>query len=195
MTPFLRLVFVLALALPLSTADAAEQTYAFDTAHTTVLFRAQHLGLSGVFGRFEAVDGAIQLDPASPGSASVNATLQASSVNTNNEKRDKHLRSPDFFNAGEFPTLEFKSTSLELADGKSGTLAGDLTLLGVTKPINLDVTLNHNGPHPSPQAGGAAAVGVSARGTIKRSEFGMTGFLPGLGDDVEFWIEVEAIAK
>ena len=190
-----RAAIVASLAVPLTPAVAAEQSYGFDGAHTSVVFRVKHLGLSGVFGRFDSVNGSINVDPANLAGASVSATMEASSVNTNNEKRDKHLRSPDFFNAGEFPTLEFKSTNLDLKDGKTGTLTGDLTLLGVTKPVSLAVTVNHNGPHPSPQAGGAAAVGISANGTITRSEFGMTGFLPGLGDDVEFWIEVEAIAK
>ena len=196
MHPCVRLATILlTLALPFAPALAAEQSYGFDKAHTSVIFRAQHLGLSGVFGRFETVTGSISADPTNPGAASISASIDTSSVSTNNDNRDKHLRSPDFLNAGEFPSIEFKSTGITLGDGSSGTLTGDLTLLGVTKPVTLDVTINHNGPHPSPQAGGAPAIGVTANGTIKRSEFGMTGMIPALGDDIEIWIEVEAIAK
>ena len=68
-------------------------------------------------------------------------------------------------------------------------------MLGVTKPVSLDVTLNHAGPHPDPRRGGKAAIGISARGVVTRSEFGMKGFLPGVGDEIEIWIEVEALQQ
>jgi len=186
---------VLAIACPAASAVAAPQTFNFDTAHSTVVFRVSHNGLAHVFGRFRTVSGSVNLDPANLSSGLVKATIDANSVDTNNERRDKHLRSPDFFNAGEFDSIEFNSTSLEVSDDNSGTLKGDLTLLGVTKPVTLDVTVNHSGPHPDPRQGGAATVGVSASGKITRSDFGMTGFLPGVGDEIDLWIEVEAVAK
>jgi len=195
MKTLLRTAITLCLVIGTASAQAAEQNFDFDASHSTVMFRVSHLGMSHVFGRFQSVSGSVSMDPDNIAGAAINASIDASSVDTNFEKRDQHLKSPDFFNAGEFGTIEFKSTGLDLADGKTGTLTGDLTLLGVTKPVTLSVTVNHSGPHPSPQAKGAAAVGVSANGKITRSDFGMNGFLPGLGDEVELWIEVEAIAK
>lgn len=195
MKAMLQTALVFCIAMLAASTQAAEQTFNFDTAHSTVVFRVSHNGLASVFGRFGTVSGSVSMDPENIAGAAISASLDSATLATNNERRDKHLKSPDFFNAGEFPTVEFKSTGLDIADGKSGTMTGELTLLGVTKPITLNVTVNHSGPHPDPREGGVAAVGVSANGKVTRSDFGMTGFLPGVGDEVELWIEVEAAAK
>ncbi len=122
-------------------------------------------------------------------------TIQTASVDTAVGDRDDHLRSPDFFNAEEFPTIEFVSTGVTKTGDKTGTLAGNLTMLGVTKPVTLDVTFNKVGPHPNPQMAGVEVAGFSASTTVKRSEFGMNTFVPAVGDDIELWIEVEGHNK
>ncbi len=176
------------------TQTAAAKTYNIDAAHTAIVFRVNHLGFSYVFGRFNEFDGALDFDGDWAG-GKVELTIQTGSIDTAAAKRDDHLRSPDFFNAAEFPTIEFVSTGVEKNGSKKGKLKGNLTLLGVTKPVTLDVTFNKVGPHPNPQMAGVEVAGFSAKTTVKRSEFGMKTFLPGVGDDIEIWLEVEGQHK
>ncbi len=110
---------------------------------------------------------------------------------TDDQARDDHLRSPDFFNAAEFPEMTFASTGIERTSDKTGKITGDLTLLGVTKPVTLDVTFNQRAPHPLPQYNGVEVAGFSATTTIKRSDFGMSTFVPAIGDEIEIILEVE----
>lgn len=173
---------------------ATAKTYTIDAAHTAVVFRVNHLGFSNVFGRFNDFGGALDFD-GDWTNGTVELTIQTASVDTAVGKRDDHLRSPDFFNAAEFPTMKFTSTGIKKASGTTGTLTGELTLLGVTKPITLDVTFNKVGPHPSPQMAGVEVAGFSATTTVKRSEFGMKTMVPNVGDDIQIWIEVEGHNK
>lgn len=173
---------------------ASAKSYTIDPAHTAVVFRVNHLGFSNVFGRFNEFAGALDFD-GDWGAGKVNLTIQSASIDTAVGKRDDHLRSPDFFNAEEFPTIEFVSTGVSKSGEKTGTLTGNLTLLGVTKPVSLDVTFNKVGPHPNPQMAGVEVAGFSAKTTVKRSEFGMKTFLPGVSDDIEIWLEVESHNK
>ena len=118
----------------------------------------------------------------------VNITIKTASVDTNHKKRDNHLRSPDFFNAKEFSDMTFKSTGVEQTGDKSGKLMGDLTLLGVTKPVTLDVSFNRLAPNSK----NIVIAGFSATGEIKRTDFGMTYGLKGIGDKITILIEAEA---
>jgi polyisoprenoid-binding protein YceI len=110
----------------------------------------------------------------------------------NDEKWDTHLKSPDFFNVEKFPTMTFKSTKIEKTGEKTGKITGDLTLLGVTKPVTLDVTFNNAAKHPMADEYHA---GFTAEGTIKRSAFGMNFGVPMVGDDVKIHINVEAVRE
>lgn len=173
-----------------SPAFAAPVSYKIDPAHTAVAFIVNHVGFSNVIGRFNTVGGDVSFDKDAVEKSTVTVTIDTTSVDTNHAKRDEHLRSPDFFNAKEFPKMTFKSTKIEKTGDKTGKLYGDLTLLGVTKPVVLDVTFNKDGVSPASKL---ETAGFSARGTVKRTEFGMKYGAPAIGDDIQLLIEVEAV--
>jgi len=180
----------IAVILPAKAAD----TYALDTAgnHYYAGFQISHLGFSIMHGRFDELAGSIEYDAANPSASKVSVTIQAGSVNTNHAKRDAHLKSPDFFNVGEFPEITFVSTSV--APGADGTakVTGDLTIHGVTKSITLDARVMKVGIHPFNKKPIAA---WSARGMIKRSDFGIKYGLPAIGDEVTLLLDIEALKK
>lgn len=169
----------------------AAETYTLDSGHADVVFMVSHFGYSDTIGRIGDVKGTITFDEAAVENSAVDIVMQSASLDTNHTKRDEHLKSADFFNVEEHPTITFKSTGIAKTGDNTGTLTGDLTLLGVTKPVTLDVTFNLKAPHPI--LTGKEAVGFSARGSIKRTDFGMATYAPAIGDDVELIIEVEAL--
>jgi polyisoprenoid-binding protein YceI len=182
--------FVLVAALGVSGAAHAQvSTWTIDPAHSGIEFQIRHLGVSNVHGSFHKVVGTVKLDDADITHSSVEATIDATSVDTSEPKRDAHLKSPDFFNVDKFPTFSFKSTSVSKVDGKL-KLTGELTLTGVTKPVTLDL----DGP-AAPQKGqnGKTLSGFSATGVLSRKDFnfGSKYGAPVLGDDVKFTIDIE----
>lgn len=177
-------IAVLALSLP-----AAAEGWKMDQGHTQVLFEAGHLGFTTGHGGFKEISGSVDLDEDNPESTAVDITISAASLYTWNEKLDEHLRSDDFFHVEKFPTLTFKSTKVERTGDDTARMTGDLTMLGVTKPVTLDVTLNKKGPHPFDKE--RTVAGFSATGTVKRSEFGMDYGVPAVGDEVKIAIETE----
>ncbi len=171
-------------------AAFAAETYTLDPSHTTVIWEANHFQFSNPHGLLSMIEGKVTLDEANPAASMVEATWNAKNLFTGNPKFDEHLQSKDFFNIGEFPTASFKSTKVEpAADNKTAKVTGNLTLLGVTKPVTLDVTFNHKGEHFMTKK---PTVGFTATGSIKRSEFGMKFGVPGVSDDVKITIEAEA---
>lgn len=181
-----------AASLLLTAAPAFSQssTWTIDKNHSQAGFVIRHLGVSNVHGAISGVTGTIVWDEKDPSKSSVNATLDATTVNTNNDARDKHLKSPDFFNVEKNPTLTFKSTSVTSEGGKL-KINGDLTLAGVTKPVTLDV----DGPTPPQKGpGGKLITGFEATTVVKRSDFNFGSKFPSamLGDDVKLTIDVEA---
>lgn len=170
-------------------AQAQTSTWSIDPAHSSINFEVRHLGVSNVHGSINNVKGTINLDEKDITKASVQSTADTSSVTTNNEKRDQHLKSPDFFDVAKYPQISFKSTSLSNAGGKL-TLTGELTLTGVTKTVTLDV----DGPAP-PQTdkNGKTRSGFSASGKLKRTDFNFGPKFGSaiIGDDVKFSIDVE----
>lgn len=172
-------------------AQAAPVTYTFDKPHTQVLFFVNHLGFSNSLGRFLDYDGKIVFDQAAPEKSSVDVTIKTASIDMGDEKWDAHLKNADFFNVEKFPDMTFKSTSIKVIDDKNADITGDLTILGVTKPVILKTAFNNAGKHPM---NGKDMAGFSATTTIKRSDFGMNYGLPMVSDDVKIMIEVEAIA-
>lgn len=175
-------------------ANSAER-FLLDPGHASVLFGVSHLGFSKTFGRFNKVEGAFVLDVDAPEKSSAVVTIDAASLDTNHEERDEHLRGPEFFDVAQFPTLIYKSTSVKQTGEKTAIVTGDLTMHGVTKSVPLDVTLVNVGPNPMDPTKTKIVAGFSARGTLKRSEFGMAYGTPLLGDDVEIIIEVDAIKQ
>jgi polyisoprenoid-binding protein YceI len=188
-----RRIFTAALSALLLTgvsAFAESTSWAIDTNHSQVNFQIRHMGVSNVRGSISGVTGTVVWDDKDPSKSSVEATIDAKTLSTNNDARDKHLKSPDFFNVEKFPTLTFKSTSVSGASGKL-QVTGDLTLGGVTKSVTLDV----DGPTaPQKGMGGKMVTGFSATGLLKRSDFnfGNPKFNAMLGDDVKFTIDLEA---
>lgn len=171
------------------TAAVAAGEWKVDASHSGVNFVVTHGGdISQFHGRFDEIEGTFTFDPASPESGSFNFSVPTKSVNTNNEKRDDHLRNADFFNARQFPNLTFTSTAIAAGtEPKQFVLTGDLGLHGQTKPITATLTWHGTG-----EFNGNAVAGFTAVFTIKRSEFGMTKYAGGIGDEVTITVWVEA---
>ncbi len=175
-----------------SPVKAEIEVYNFDKAHTQILFFVNHLGFSNSQGEFHDYDGSFEFNPSDPEYSKVEVVIKTASIDMDDEKWNAHMRNKDFFNVEEFPTMTFKSTKIEKIDNKKGQLTGDLTLLGVTKPVTLDVIFNKAGVHTFNQK---YVAGFSAKTTIKRSDFGMKYGLPLIGNDVNIMIEVEGIRQ
>jgi polyisoprenoid-binding protein YceI len=181
-------------------ASAEPRKYVIDPAHLSIGFLVDHAGYDKVLGMFRKASGELTYDEATKNLSSGKVIVDTDSVFTNHEKRDEHLRSPDFLNSGEFPEMTFTLSGAKASGDNSGTIEGELDLLGKKRPITLKVTLNKAAEYPF--GGGLFgskpyALGISARGTFKRSEFGMTyGVEQGwVGDEVELIIEFEAVRQ
>ena len=188
---------LLALAIPIA-VGATPVNYTIDPLHSFPNFSANHLGMTTVHGRFERMTGRIVYDAAAK-SGSMEVHVPTSTVSTGDAKRadgqrsrDEHLRSGDFFNAAEFPEMTFKSTRMNFAGDKLESIDGNLTLLGVTKPVKLNVTSFICGPNPYSKK---PMCGAGVEGTIKRTDFGMKYGVPGISDEVKLAIGVEAYAE
>ncbi len=180
------IAFVLAglLAAPAFAAD----TYTADVSHTYPAFEVSHLGFSMGRGRFDKTSAKISLDRAGKQGA-IEVSIDTASVNTGWAKRDDHLRSEDFFNVAKFPAMSYKSTNFKFDGDRLVGVDGELTLLGVTKPVSLTVTGFRCGPHPMNKK---ELCGADAVASVKRSDFGMKYGLPAIGDDIRISIGIEA---
>lgn len=173
-------------------ANAEIEKYTFDKAHTQILFFVNHLGFSNSQGEFHDYDGYFLFDRDTPANSQIDVTIKTASIDMDDEKWDDHMKNEDFFNVETFPDMSFKSTSIEITGENTADITGDLTLLGVTKPVTLSVTHNKSGKHPF---GDKYVAGFSGTATIKRSEFGMNYGLPMVSDDVEIRLEVEGVRE
>jgi polyisoprenoid-binding protein YceI len=189
-------VSALALALPLAAA-AQSLTYEIDPVHSYPHFMVSHLNAAFLYGRFNKTTGKLVLDKTGKTGA-VDITLDAGSVDTGPHElqgrprtRDDHLRTPDFFNAKEFPTITYRGTAKWTGDWPTA-VQGQLTMLGVTRPVNLEVTNFNCVPDPRVQ-GKREVCGANAIGLIKRSEFGMKFGIPAVGDDIRLLLQFEAL--
>ena len=168
-----------------------------DAAHSEIQFAVRHMMISTVRGRFTQFTGTIEADEQNPTAAQVNVTIDAASIDTGNTDRDKHLRSPDFLNAEQFPQITFKSTSVEQNGQSEGKLHGELTIRDVTKPVVLDV--EYAGIAKSPW--GTTSAGFSATTKINRKEWGLNwnvaletgGWL--VSEEIKVSIEVELVKQ
>lgn len=187
--PAVKLFAALGLGLGLP-ASAAADAYTLDPDHCFVVFRIKHLGVSYTYGRFNGISGTVALDDQNPEKSSLAVEIKADSVDTHNEKRDKHLKSPDFFNVSEFPIIAFKSTSVKKS-GDEYEVTGDLTLHGVTKSVTIpfERTGSGQGMKGEERAGGEAEL------TVKRSDYGMTYMLDKVGDEVLLKVSLEGIRQ
>jgi len=190
-TPRMRSLVLVAIALAAAApARASAVYYEFDRVHSQVLFFANHLGFSHPMGRFPALSGGFSFDPDDWSSASAQATIDVKSLYLGDEGWQKKMLSDEFFDAGKYPTMTFVADKLEKTGADRGTLHGKLTLHGVTKPVDLALTVNRVGTHSFSLQ---RVAGFSATGTIKRSDFGMTHLLPAVGDEVEIRLEIEGL--
>lgn len=180
-------ILILAAMMMVSTNGMAA-SYSIDPTHTYPNFTINHLGFSTMHGRFGKTSGKLTMDKAK-GTGSVDIVIDVASVDTGFKKRDDHLRSPDFFNAVEFPQITFKSTKVTF-NGKGATVVGDLTMKGVTKSVTLAVASINCGVHPFSKKD---VCGFDATAKLKRSDFGIKYALPAVGDEVNLTIEVEAV--
>ena len=186
----LALLWLLGASPPLA-AEPAE--FVLDPEHTSIAFFVSHLGFADLAGLFLKASGSFRYDEASRELSDLRVVIETASVFTNHARRDEHLRSADFLNVEEFPQMVFVGTSATPADGRSGTVEGELTLLGVTRPMTLEVRFNKAGRYPFLDE--HYALGVDARGTLRRSEFGMTYGGPWVGDEIRLVIGFEAIRQ
>ncbi|MGE0596558.1 MAG: YceI family protein [Hyphomonadaceae bacterium] len=182
--------FLFAIALLAAPAAFAQETYRIDPAHTQVAFSIDRFGFNHVLGRFEQVEGALTLDVAAPANSSVHAVIQTASVSAGDDTRNEHLRGERWLNVAQYPTMEFRSTAVRVIDETHAEVTGDLTLLGQTHPVTLQVTLNRMGELPNNRRQGA---GFSATGVISRTQFGLAAAPQLIGDEVR--ITIEALAE
>lgn len=188
----------LAIWLVLNPRFAQAEIWTFDPNTSVVKFTYNHLGLSRQSGRITGISGQLQFDPVQPDRGQVMALLAVSTLSTGVPQLDTLLKSPDFFDAQRFPQISFKSTSVKpLIGDRTGQVTGDLTIMGVTKPVVLTVRWNYTGEHPlasvNPVYAGKWVSGFSASATIQRSEFGLTRGLPLIDDSVTIDIEAELL--
>jgi polyisoprenoid-binding protein YceI len=186
-TRFNSMALVLALLLG-SAGWVSADTFKLDPAHSEVVFQVEHMGVSKVFGRFDAIQGTFSLDD-DASKVSFEATIPAESVDTGVAPRDKHLKSADFFNAKQFPDITFKSTAVKKS-GDSFEVTGDLTLHGVTKSIT--VTLAKVG---QAEVQGKERAGFDGQFTVNRSDYGMTFMVGPVGDEISLWINLEGVKQ
>ncbi|GDY12181.1 hypothetical protein LBMAG53_10590 [Planctomycetota bacterium] len=187
MTPIRTLTLLAAVAVPLSAAD----TYAIDASHSSAQFKVQHLGVSNTYGRFTKIDGVVTWD-ASDAAKAVTVTIKTESIDTAVEKRDQHLRGPDFFDVKQFPDLTFVSKSWKAVE-PAGTfeVSGDITLKGVTKPLTVKVVKIGEGKDPW----GGFRVGFETVFDLSRKDFGVSYMPDGIGDKVSVTFGIEAVRK
>lgn len=171
-------------AAPVHAADS----YTIDTRHTFPVFEVNHLGFSTQRGRFNKSSGKITLDTAAK-KGGVDITIETASIDMGLDKWDEHMRADDFFNAEFYPTMRFVSDKLKFDGDKVVAAEGNFTMLGVTKPLTLTVGNFHCAPHPMLKK---PACGADITATIKRSEFGMTKYVPAVSDEVKIIVPVEA---
>ncbi len=178
-----------------SRAEAGE--YMIDPDHSQVIFKVKHMGISTVTGRFDLIEGSYTFDDKDMSNSSVETTITATSINTNKQKRDDHLKSPEFLNVEKYPTITFKSKEIKKGDGEDFIIVGDLTINGVTKQVELDAEYGGKAQDPM----GDERTAFTAETKIDRKDFGITwnktldsGGLV-VGDDVKIELEVEGIRK
>jgi polyisoprenoid-binding protein YceI len=184
--------FACLLALLLITASVRSEAadYRLDPVHCQVLFFADHLGFSKQMGRFTGVRGMFSYDPENPGAARADVEIDVASLWLGDADWEKKMRSRDFFDAERHATMRFVSTRFEPTGERTALLRGELTLRGVTRPVELTVTINRIGRNTFNLK---QTAGFSALGTLRRSEFGMARLPAAIGDEVEIRLEIEGI--
>jgi polyisoprenoid-binding protein YceI len=183
-------------SLSLFAADGAKvlaaEKYDIDASHSGVVFGWNHFGFSNPTARFDKIEGSMLLDKADLTKSSISVTLPLEGLDTNVAKLDEELKGSEFFDAAKYPTITFKSTKVEKT-GESGLrITGNLTVHGVTKSVTLDATVNKIGIFEIPGVIKAQAAGFDATTVIKRSDFGVTKYVPAVSDEIPVRITLDA---
>lgn len=181
-------IILFALAGVIAVPAYAAESYTIDHAHTWPMFEVNHLGFSTQRGRFDKTSGKITLDIAAK-KGSVDLVIGTDSLNMGFDKWNEHMKSADFFNAAQFPMMHFTSNNLVFEGENVVAAEGSFTLLGVTKPLTLTVSNFRCAPNPMNKK---LTCGADISGTLKRSEFGMTKYVPAISDEVKIFSPVEA---
>lgn len=186
---------LVALALAATPAAAEPRDYEIDPEHFSIGFMVGHIGYERLLGMFLEGEGSFTYDAEAGTVSDIRVEIAADSVFSNHERRDRHLRGSDFLNAGEFPEIVFTGTRAEKTGDNTGLIHGELDLLGVRRPVTVEVTLNKAADYPFGHK--RHTLGLSARATLQRSDFGMTYGVDGnlVGDTVDLIFEFEAIAQ
>ena len=187
-------VFGILAAIAAAPVSAQPVEFVIDKSHQYVGFEASHFGLSPVRGRFDDVDVTLLIDEENAENSRVDVIIQTNSIDTDHGPRDDHLRGADFFNTADYPTMIFAGKALNLSGDSSAKLTGDLTLLGVTKPVTLDFTLTRDIAFPLPGYHNVRTLGFQADGMIKRTDWGMNTYVgEAIADDVRLTIQFDAV--
>ena len=181
-----------ALALTTVAGAALPSQWQLDDSHTRVGFSVNHLGFSTTMGHFNDVKGVVNYDVKAPSKTNMSFTIATDSIDTSWDARDEHLKKAEFFNVAKYPTMTFKSTSVKFINPQQAKVTGDFTMLGQTKPLTLDVTLNKIANSPLTKE---PVIGFRATGNIDRAAYGMTAFADGITTDVPIQIDGELIEK
>jgi polyisoprenoid-binding protein YceI len=197
--PRLRLALVPVLAALLAMPAAADDVsmdasqaesgaYRLETSHSQILFAIRHMGLTEYYGRFDKMSGTLNYNSGQPEHSAVSVSIDTASVDTPSARLNDTLKGADVFNTAKFADATFKSTAMRRIDAGHGTITGDLTIRGITKPVTLNVTFNGTENNPLDDS---RVLGFHAETTIKRSDYGMTGMIwePLVGDDIRIIIE------
>ena len=169
----------------------AAENYTVDSVHSYVIFKINHLNIGNSYGRFDEPSGSFTWDEVNPTNSSFELMVQATNVDTDNEKRDKHLRSPEFFNASQHAAISFKSEAVKAVKPDMLEIKGMLSMLGQTHPITVTAQQTGHGKDPW----GNYRRGFETIFTIKRSQWGMDFMLSGLSDEVEVTVSVEGVRQ
>jgi polyisoprenoid-binding protein YceI len=189
----MRLALAAAFALSLA-APVLADTYRHDPAHTTIRATWDHVGFSDQSLNFREIEGTVTLDAGAIASATVDITVNLAAIDSGVEAFDQHLKSAELFDIAAHPTARFVSTAVEQTGEKTARVTGDLTIKGVTKPVTLEVTLNAMGTHPLGQFiefYQGEWIGLTATGTVKRSDWGLDFLVPVVSDEVRLFISTE----
>ena len=181
-----------ALALTTVASAALPSQWQLDDSHTRVGFSVNHLGFSTTMGHFNDVKGVVNYDVKAPSKTNMSFTIATDSIDTNWDARDEHLKKAEFFNVAKYPTMTFKSTSVKFINPQQAKVTGNFTMLGQTKPLTLDVTLNKIANSPLTKE---PVIGFRATGNIDRAAYGMTAFADGITTNVPIQIDGELIEK
>ena len=181
-----------ALALTTVASAALPSQWQLDDSHTRVGFSVNHLGFSTTMGHFNDVKGVVNYDVKAPSKTNMSFTIATDSIDSNWDARDEHLKKAEFFNVDKYPTMTFKSTNVKFINPQQAKVTGDFTMLGQTKPLTLDVTLNKIANSPLTKE---PVIGFRATGNIDRAAYGMTAFADGITTNVPIQIDGELIEK